>query len=290
MKIGLIAHVGKKGAAQAVKVVLEEFQKYYNIFLFLEKETALLIGENSSLSEAALAKQCDLLLVMGGDGSILRSLQQLEGNLKPIFGLNIGSLGFLTCLPANEYKRAIQCIVNKNYLLSERSLLEVYISSASQPKEKIGIALNDLVISRGKRSQLVQLSVSIDGTFFTEYHADGLIISTPTGSTAYSLAAGGPIVLPESKTLIITPICPHVFSNRSMVISDESEITIRASKEQEVFISLDGRQARLLQAEEKLHIITASQTLPLAMLPETNFAEILRQKLHWIGSNINTYS
>ncbi|OHE75810.1 MAG: hypothetical protein A3F67_10025 [Verrucomicrobia bacterium RIFCSPHIGHO2_12_FULL_41_10] len=225
-----------------------------------------------------LAEQSDLLLVMGGDGSILRALYRSGEHLRPIFGLNIGSLGFLTCLPAKEYQRAVHCLSNKSYLLSQRSLLEIQIGDFK------GRALNDIVISRGERSQLVRLSVSIDGNALTEYHADGLIIATPTGSTAYSLAAGGPIVMPESKILLITPICPHVFSNRSMVISDQSEITIMTAANQEVFMSIDGHEPRLVKPQERLLLRTSSQTLPLVMLPETTFAEILRQKLQWTGS------
>lgn len=283
--IGLIAHAGKEDSAQAVKNVIEELQQK-NISFFIEKETARLVGETSLLDEETLANKCDLLLVMGGDGSILRAMHRTSHHVKPIFGLNIGSLGFLTCLSAKEYKRAIQCLADQSYILSHRSLLEVNIVSQERKIETVGNALNDVVISRGERSRLVSLAVFIDDHFFTEYYADGLIISTPTGSTAYSLAAGGPVIMPESRVLLISPICPHVFSNRSMVISDQSKITIQATGLQEVFMSLDGREARLLKPQEKILLSTATQQLPLAMLPETTFAEVLCNKLQWMGSNI----
>ena len=279
LTLGLIAHVEKKGAAQVVKSVVQELRAHSVPFL-LEQATAALINEPSSLDEAMLAEQSDLLLVMGGDGSILRAMHRSGGHLRAIFGLNIGSLGFLTCLPAKEYQRAVQCIINKDYLLSNRSLLELQIDSTI-----FGLALNDVVISRGERSQLIRLSVAIDGVPLTEYHADGLIVATPTGSTAYSLAAGGPIAMPDSKALLITPICPHVFSNRSMVISDQSTITIEAAPDQKIFISLDGREPRLMKPQERLLLRTSEKKLPLAMLPDTSFAEILRQKLKWTGSN-----
>ena len=237
------------------------------------------------------------------NGSILRAMHHSGPYLRPIFGLNIGSLGFLTCLPATAYQEAIDCIVNKTYILSHRSLLKLKIqnaeaSSVLQSKTttnyqlpttnsyREAVALNDIVISRGERSQLIRLSVTIDGTPLTEYHADGLIIATPTGSTAYSLAAGGPVMMPESKTLLITPICPHVFSNRSMVINDKSNLTIEAPGDQQIFISLDGREPRLMEAQERLSITTSEKTLPLAMLPDTSFPQILRQKLKWTGSNL----
>ncbi|MFZ4115282.1 MAG: NAD(+)/NADH kinase [Chthoniobacterales bacterium] len=285
--IGLIAHTKKEGAAPAVRLVIEELQRQHLSF-FMEHKTAELVGESSPLDELSLAKQCDLLLVMGGDGSILRAMHRSNQYLKPIFGLNIGSLGFLTCLNAHEYKRAIQCLADQSYVLSPRSLLEIAITNRSQHVEPIGNALNDVVISRGERSRLVSLSIFIDDHFFTEYNADGLIIATPTGSTAYSLAAGGPVVIPDSRVLLITPICPHAFSNRSMVISDQSKMTIKATGTQEVFISLDGHKARLLKTEESLLLSTSSQKLPLAMLPETTFAQILCAKLQWIGSNLKT--
>jgi len=284
-RIGLIAHVEKKGAATAVQKVVQELERHHLPFC-IEKTTAELINYTSGLDGAMLAEQSDILLVMGGDGSILRALHLSSAYLRPIFGLNIGSLGFLTCLAAQDYQRAVQCLADKTYILSDRNLLEIEIHGTDKAPEQAGIALNDLVISRGNRSQLVRLSVAIDGDLLTEYHADGLIVATPTGSTAYSLAAGGPIVMPESKALIITPICPHVFSNRSIVLSDQSLIAITAASDQEIFMSIDGRKPRLIKSQEQLIIRTSSKKLPLAMLPETTFAEILRQKLQWTGSNI----
>ncbi len=278
--LGLIAHTQKPGAASVVQTIVSELRAHHVPFL-MEQATATLIKEHSLLNEMMLAEKVDLLLVMGGDGSILRAMHHAGPHLRPIFGLNIGSLGFLTCLPAEEYQQALQCIINKEYILSHRSLLELKIN-----EQFCGLALNDIVISRGERSQLVRLSVTIDGVPLTEYHADGLIIATPTGSTAYSLAAGGPVVMPESKTLLITPICPHVFSNRSMVINDKSILTIEARRDQQIFISLDGREPRLMQPQERLSITTAEKTLPLAMLPHTSFPQILRQKLKWTGSNL----
>lgn len=282
--IGLIAHAGKDGAAPVVRAVVNELKKRNAIFL-MEKMTASLIGESSLLDESALAEQCDLLLVMGGDGSILRALHRSGGHIRPIFGINIGSLGFLTCLGSDESVRAVESVVTGNYKLSSRSLLNVEISGSDGivPLER---ALNDVTISRGERSQLVKLQTSVDGVQLTEYHADGLIVATPTGSTAYSLAAGGPILMPDSGALVITPICPHVLSNRSLVISDKSEVVISAVGNQEVFVTIDGRTPHALKATNKVVLRLSPQTLPLAMMPGSTFPDILRQKLKWTGSNI----
>jgi NAD+ kinase len=282
--IGVIAHVGKEGASSVVHAVVTELRRRNAPFL-MEKMTASLIGETSSLDETGLAEQCDLLLVMGGDGSILRALHRSGGHIRPIFGINIGSLGFLTCLGSDEYLKAVELVVEGNYLLSSRSLLNVEISGLQGiiPLER---ALNDVTISRGERSQLVKLRTMVDGIPLTEYHADGLIVATPTGSTAYSLAAGGPILMPDSGALVITPICPHVLSNRSLVISDKSEVVISSVGHQEVFITIDGRTPHALKPSDQVILRLSPKTLPLAMMPESNFPDILRQKLKWTGSNI----
>ena len=282
--IGVIAHAGKEGAAPVVRAVVSELRRR-NVPFFLEKMTASLIGELSSYDESYLAEHSNLLLVLGGDGSILRALHRSGGHIRPIFGINIGSLGFLTCLGSNEYLRAVESVVTGNYLLSSRSLLDLEISGSEGviPLER---ALNDVTISRGERSQLVKLQISVDGASLTEYHADGLIVATPTGSTAYSLAAGGPILMPDSGALVITPICPHVLSNRSLVISDKSEVVISSAVNQHVFVTIDGRTPHALSPSQKVILRLSPQTLPLAMMPESTFPDILRQKLKWTGSNI----
>jgi len=282
--IGLIAHTGKEGAAPLVRAITDELRSRKASFL-IEKMTAALIGEASPYDEISLAEHCDLLLVMGGDGSILRALHRSGGHVRPIFGINIGSLGFLTSLGSDEYLRAVDSLLTGNYLLSPRSLLDVEIAG---PKGSIPLerALNDVTISRGERSQLVKLQASVAGAPLTEYHADGLIVATPTGSTAYSLAAGGPILMPDSGALVITPICPHVLSNRSLVISDKSEVVIHAAGNQEVFVTIDGRTPHALHHSQQVILRLSPQRLPLAMMPESTFPDILRQKLKWTGSNI----
>lgn len=284
MIIGLIAHAGKEGAAPLVRSVAAELTRRKARFLF-ERATGALAGVDSPLGEAALAELCDILLVMGGDGSILRALHRSEGHIRPIFGINIGSLGFLTCVGSDEYLRAIDCLLEGSYRLSHRSLLDVEISGPGgvTPLER---ALNEVTISRGQRSQLVKLQTSVSGAPLTEYHADGLIVATPTGSTAYSLAAGGPILMPDSGALVITPICPHVLSNRSLVISDKSDVVIEASGNQDVFVTVDGRTPHSLNSGERVALRLSPKTLPLAMMPGTTFPDVLRQKLKWSGSNL----
>jgi NAD+ kinase len=148
-------------------------------------------------------------------------------------------------------------------------------------------ALNDVVVGRGENSQLVRVRVSLNGVSLTEYNADGLIISTPTGSTAYSLSAGGPILMPDSGCFVITPICPHVLTNRSVVIGDSSRVEISPAKPgQSVKITVDARPWAELGKGDTLVIQNSDRILPLAMLPERPFTEVLRQKLKWTGSNV----
>jgi NAD+ kinase len=282
--IGIIAHAGKEGSGDLVRAVTSEFSRRKASFL-LERATAAAAGLTSDLDETALAERCDILLVMGGDGSILRALHRSGGHIRPIFGLNIGSLGFLTCLGSDEYPKAVDCLLSGSFELSHRSLLEAAISGdgGTVPLER---ALNDVTVSRGERSQLVRLRTWVGKTPLTEYHADGLIVSTPTGSTAYSLAAGGPILMPDSGALVITPVCPHVLSNRSLVIADKNAVTVSPSGNQGVFVSVDGRSPHELGPGQKLILSLSSSTLPLAMMPGTTFPDILRQKLKWSGSTV----
>jgi NAD+ kinase len=283
--IGLIAHSEKEEARAAVCGMIAELTRR-NIEFALEKETATLAGRESTLAERSLARKSELLVVMGGDGTILRVVHELGANIRPILGVNIGSLGFLTCAGLSEIPRAVESIVRKDFILSPRNLLTAQITTSAGRKERFH-GLNDVVISRGERSQLVKIQVQIDGAELTHYNADGLIIATPTGSTAYSLAAGGPILMPDSGAFVITPICPHVLTNRSTVVSDRSIIEVRLFvPEQKVFVSVDGRSSRAMRVGDVLRVAKSNRKLPLVMLPERSFPEVLRQKLKWSGSNV----
>jgi NAD+ kinase len=233
-----------------------------------------------------LAQQCDLLVVLGGDGTILQTLGEIDGPIPPMFGINLGTMGFLTCLGAAAYLEAVEIIVSGSYTLSERTLLQVEVKRGSETAFS-GRALNDAIISRGKLSRLIRLDVRIDGAFLTEYNADGLIVSTPTGSTAYSLSAGGPVLNPDSGTFVITPICPHVLTNRSVIVGDQSRIEIAPARDHDaVYLTMDGGKVVPVNPTESICITKAAHRLPLAMPPGVTFFEVLRQKLKWSGAAI----
>ena len=283
--IGIIAHTGKAGVGDLVNAIAKEFSGF-SIAPLLEKETARVAGKKSEYSITELGAAADLLVVAGGDGTILRVVGQLGETIKPIFGINVGSLGFLTTASSATYRDAVECLAKDRINFSQRALLEARVRLGEKQTAKM-LALNDAVLSRGELSRLVLLRTRVNGEPLTEFNADGLIVATPTGSTAYSLSAGGPILDPESGVFVITPICPHVLTNRSIIVAEGSTIEIEASDpEYPVFLTLDGRKPIHVERESVVTIRKAKKTLPLASLPDVSFFSVVRQKLKWSGSNL----
>lgn len=283
--IGLIAHTGKRGVAELINSIAKEFERF-SISIVFEKDTARVAGKPAGYPVAELGTMTDLLVVAGGDGSILRVIGQLGEMIKPIFGINVGSLGFLTSVSSSNYREAVECIAKNRINFSHRALLEVRVILGDKRTNKM-LALNDAVLSRGELSRLVMLRTRVNGEPLTEFNADGLVVATPTGSTAYSLSAGGPILDPESGVFVITPICPHVLTNRSIIVADKSIIEIEASHpDYPVYLTLDGRRPIHVERESIVTIRKAKKTLPLASLPDASFFSVVRQKLKWSGSNV----
>jgi NAD+ kinase len=284
-RIGLIANHGKSGAGELVHEIASACARRA-IPLLLEAETAQIIGAQSTATPIDLVRDCDLLMVLGGDGTILQVLHELCDEFRPILGINLGTLGFLTCASAAAWPEALDAVANRTYRLSDRTLLDVEVIRDGARFSR-HIALNDAVISRGELSRLIRLNVAVDGTTLSEYNADGLIVATPTGSTAYSLSAGGPVLTPDSGVFVVTPICPHVLTMRPVMVNDGSRIEITPSPGQpDVFLTLDGQQSVRIVPGDRIHITKAPQRLQLAMLPGMSFFEVLRQKLKWSGSAV----
>jgi NAD+ kinase len=283
--IGLIAHTGKSGATELVRQLQAEFERA-GVNVQVERDTAALIGLKRSRTIAELGAEADLLVVLGGDGTILHVVSGLNDSIKPVFGINIGSLGFLTCVNSSSYREAVDCIVSGEIAFSDRVLLSVEIVRAG---ERLGemLALNDAVVSRGEISRLIRLRTRVNGEPLTEFNADGLVVATPTGSTAYSLSAGGPILAPQSGVFVITPICPHVLTNRSVIVEDRSTIEVEPSDPKyPVYLTVDGRSPVLLEFGASVTIRRSEKILPLAVLPQMSFFSVVRQKLKWSGSTI----
>jgi NAD+ kinase len=283
--IGLIAHTGKAGVAELTRTLAKQLESA-GLTVLLETETAALAKLPTGRASADLGRAADLLVVLGGDGTILHLVGQLGANIKPVFGINIGALGFLTCANSSASEEAVDCIANGRMVFSERTLLDVTVKlPAGNASSMTG--LNDVVFSRGEVSRLVRLKARVNGEVLTEFSADGLIVATPTGSTAYSLSAGGPILAPESGAFVITPICPHVLTNRSIIVDEDAVIEVEVTEPAyPVFLTVDGREPLRIDTGATVQIKKSSRVLPLASLPGVSFFGVVRQKLKWSGSNI----
>ena len=253
------------------KVVVEEsFYKAINRNSFLELDTF-----------TALDDSYDLLISVGGDGTILRAVTFLKDLDIPLIGVNTGRLGFLATIQANEIQNAIESILNKDYDISERTVLE--ISSKDEPDVfgDLNFAINEIAVSRKDTTSMVTVETALNGEFLTSYWSDGLIVSTPTGSTGYSLSCGGPIITPNTSSLILTPIAPHNLNSRPLVIQDDMEITLKTSgREPNYLVSLDSRIATL-KNDSTVTIKKASFTIKMIELKHESFLQTLRNKLLW---------
>jgi NAD+ kinase len=284
MKVGILARTDKPQSAGLVRS-LSEALAARGVGVLLEKRTAELAG-GEGVDDRQLAAACDLLIVLGGDGTILRALHRMRGAVPPIFGINVGSLGFLTGVSGEDWSRAVDSIAAGDFRLSTRTLLRVELERDGRTAETF-TGLNDAVVSRGHHSQLIKVEVRIDGEELSVYHADGLIVATPTGSTAYSMSAGGPLLLPDSACFVITPICPHVLTNRSTVVADTSRLELRlVGPGPGVTVNVDGQEIREFGPADVLRISRAEERLRLATLPGRTFSGVLRDKLKWSGSNV----
>ncbi len=234
---------------------------------------------------ASMARKVDLLLVFGGDGTILRVAREIAGSHTPILGVNIGSLGFLTAVPSDELAPALKRIWRGEFSYESRALLHATGRCNGRLLEQD--ALNDIVISRGIASRLIELEVRVDGDPLTRYRCDGLILSSPTGSTAYSLAAGGAVVFPTAQVLELTPICPHTLSNRSLIVPLTATVEVRVvSQKPATILSADGQVVSELSTGDQLTIRRSRRSVRLMHLAGSSFCETLRRKLHWRGATL----
>jgi NAD+ kinase len=284
VSLGIYAHWRKPGAAASLKALLHELS-YHPVEVLVEEKAAKLVGrQGHSLEE--LHQRVDLFVALGGDGTLLRLVRDLHGKMKPIMGINFGSLGFLTCFGGPEFAMAAKALAMGDYRVDERTMLEASIERKGKTIYS-QIGLNDVVVTRGERSRLVRLNLYIDQTHLTEYNADGLIIATSTGSTAYSLSAGGPIVMPNSGVFVVTPICPHVLTNRSVIVSNKSTVRlVPSSGSQQLSASVDGQESMQLHPNDAVVVQPANEKLPLLLPKNLTFADILGAKLRWSGTAI----
>jgi NAD+ kinase len=285
-RVGLLANF-EKPSSRAVVREAANLITHAGRTVLTEFQTARQSGlKCDTFTEAdGLARQADLLLVLGGDGTMLRVIREIDGSRTPILGINIGRLGFLAAISSTDIAAGLEKLWRNDFVIESLPLIEA--TGQGQGRPILLSALNDIVISRGAVSRLIELDVSVNDKPLTCYRGDGLIVSSPTGSTAYSLAAGGPIISPGADVLAITPICPHAISNRAVVISLESVVRVKLlSKDMETIIAADGQIQASLVPGETVTIRRSRRIARLLHPGEVSFFETVRQKLHWRGSSV----
>jgi NAD+ kinase len=233
--------------------------------------------------EAEVARRADLVLVLGGDGTLIHAARILAGRPAPILGVNMGSLGFLTEVPQAELFQALEHVLSGKADVSERMKLRVHLHRGEANGARLvdTEVLNDAVIAKGTLSRMAEFEAIFAGQYVARYKADGIIVATPTGSTAYSLAANGPILFPSMRGLILAPICPHMLTQRPIVLPDDQTMTIRLLSESEVYLTLDGQSGMQLQRDDQVQIKQSQARVLLVRNPRIDYFGILRAKLKW---------
>ena len=280
-RIGVVAKTDRRDAREVVERLLAWCGER-GLHPILEKETAGLCPDAPAATarKPALPGQVDLLLVLGGDGTLL-SMARLVGDLGvPILGVNLGGLGFLTALTKEELFPALEAFLAGGLVIEERIMLAAQVWRHGERLSEY-VALNDVVITKSAMSRIINLAVSVDGQFATAYRADGLIISTPTGSTAYCLSAGGPIVFPTMPAVVLTPICSHTLTNRPIVLPADQRIEVTLQSDQDVMLTLDGQVGFALKEADVVAVHQATARISLLRFPQKHFFSVLRTKLKW---------
>ena len=285
MKIGVIANVSKPDAA-AILQRLAARATHHDMELVTCDETQDLLPSSKAVSKELFPKSIDLLMALGGDGTMLSSVRALQGADIPVIGVNLGKLGFLTSIREEELEKAIDVLQDRNYTVSERTQVEIKLQRDGEVLHT-ALGLNEMVVGWGSSSRVATIYLEINGKNVTTYVCDGLIISTPTGSTGHSLSAGGPIVHPETRSFLINVICPHTLSTRPVVIPDHLPVRLRIDEASKpLVLATDGQSSTDVLPGDILDIRCAEQRVKLLTLPDSNYFDVLRQKLDWRGSAI----
>jgi NAD+ kinase len=267
-----VALVSKPESEEAERTAREVAQ-------WLERQGIESVGEvDLALPEKAAA--CDLVVVLGGDGTLLSVARSLASPV-PVLGVNLGHLGFLTEVGRQELYPTLVEVLAGRYTLETRALMDLVLERAAGDRETFRL-LNDAVIAKSALSRIIELTLSVDGQLVATYRSDGLIIATPTGSTAYNLSAGGPIVDPRMPVAVLTPICPHTFSLRPIVVPDSSTVEVTLDTQQEkVFLTLDGQEGTILAYRDTVRLKRSAREVSLVKVSGKSFYDSLRHKLHW---------
>ena len=283
--IGVVANCGKPHAPAALKR-LSDKAKTLGLSVVCTEDTATLLPGARQVETDELASEVDVLLALGGDGTMLRAVRLLAGRDTPVMGVNLGSLGFMTSVPEQDLEQALEVLAAGTFHVSHRTLAECDAYHGEQLAGSYR-ALNDVVVGWGSSSRVLTLDLALDGEPVTTYMCDGLIVSTPTGSTGHSLSAGGPILHPETPAFAISVICPHALSHRPLIVPDRSAITVQvANTSSELLLSIDGQEQTRVSTGDRLEIRRSEQGVRFVHCPEYSYFSLLRQKLGWRGSSV----
>ena len=279
--IGIVAPMDKAGVPEAMSVAQD--------ILIAKGMNPIFVRNRRHLDE--LTKDLDMIVSFGGDGTMLALASFAARNEIPLAGVNLGRLGFLTTCSVQELESFSEALCLGSCTVELRTMLEAYpVNESGKQRCECKLALNEVTLTRSKSGKMVDLDAVVDGSLLNRYHADGVIVATPTGSSAYSLSAGGPLVWPDSSVFCVTPICPHSLTNRSVVLPDHVEICLRPRERRGrvdvMEYSLVGRDTLSISVGESLVIRKATQALSLVHMPNYNFGELLRAKLRWQGSEL----
>ncbi len=288
--IGLIGHLNNERAVYSLKRLIRFLQQQGKNYV-IEVETAAQINDKQLIDGAAqlvdmdvLGQMCDLAIVVGGDGSLLRGARALTGYQVPLLGVNRGRLGFLTDITPDDIENKVNDVLNGEFISEKRFLLEMEVQRDGQVIGRAD-ALNDVVLHPGQFIHMLQFEIHVDGTFVTSQRSDGVIVSTPTGSTAYSLSGGGPLLHPTLDAIVLVPMNPHTLSSRPIVVSGQSEIVLAVGEHNRAqpMVSCDGHTHLDVQTGDKILIHKKAQQIELLHPLDYNFYERCRSKLGWGG-------
>ena len=279
-KVGIYAKKNHPDVEVIASDICKRF-KLEGIEVFLEDSLAEQIGQVNGYSDEEIPELVDLIIVLGGDGTLISVARLIGTRYVPIVGVNLGRLGFLTEITCDELPEMLERLISGDYKVSDRMMLDAFIHRNGKVVGQFTV-VNDIVINKGALARIIDMETYVDGRYLTSYKADGLIVSTPTGSTGYNLAAGGPIIYPDINSLLISPICPHMLTNRPIMVWSRSVIEIDVKFEDDVvFFTADGQVGRKLFPGDRVEVRRSESRTRLVSSPVKDYFEILRTKLSW---------
>lgn len=283
-RLAVVANCGKTRAADVLRRIARR-SRDLGLELVADPGTARLLECPNVLPAEQLADHADAVLALGGDGTVLRVVRDLNGRDCPVIGVNIGGLGFMTSVAEGDLDCALECLAGDQCIASVRAVAEVSVIRDGAETAQYR-ALNEVLVTTGHAARVMTLHVTVDGESVTSYVCDGLIVSTPTGSTGHSLSAGGPILTPETPAFVVSLVCPHTLSWRPLVLPDSSIIGITTGPGERSRISVDGQVGQDLAPGDAVSVRRSARSVRFLHLPGYCYFAVLQQKLHWSGSNV----